>query len=203
MSHRQKTFRKLWRRNGAFLAGIFLILLSAAAAAQAAEEGGSAAGIPASEIFKWINFAIIAGVVAWIFGKYLPPKFHKNADKISSAISKATAAKAEADRQLRESETKLANMKQEIDVLRAAAEKDAAAEGERIRNLTKSDAQKIMAAAKTEIEAEERAARLELKALAATLAVDGAESLLVKQLTPAAQDAMVANFVKSLEGKAN
>jgi len=56
-------------------------------------------------------------------------------------------------------------------------------------------------AAKAEIEAAERAARLELKVITANLAVDGAESLLEKELTPAeAQETLVAAFVKSLEG---
>jgi len=49
-------------------------------------------------------------------------------------------------------------------------------------------------------EAAERAARLELKTLAANLAVDGAETLLAKQLTPKAQESLISNFVKSLEG---
>jgi F0F1-type ATP synthase membrane subunit b/b' len=74
---------------------------------------------------------------------------------------------------------------------------------DRLRAATQSDAQKIAAAAKAEIEAAERAARLELKALAANLAVDGAESLLAKQLTPKAQESLISNFVKSLEGRPN
>ena len=61
----------------------------------------------------------------------------------------------------------------------------------------------MAAAAKAEIEATERAARLELKALAANLAVDGAETLLAKQLTPKAQESLISNFVKSLEGRPN
>jgi F0F1-type ATP synthase membrane subunit b/b' len=51
-------------------------------------------------------------------------------------------------------------------------------EAERIRALAKSDAEKIAVAAKAEIAAAERAARIELRALAAKLAVEGAESLL-------------------------
>ena len=87
--------------------------------------------------------------------------------------------------------------------LRATGEQDAKAESERIRNVTQSDAAKIGVAAKAEIEAAERAARLELKAIAANLAVDGAESLLARQLTPQTQEALVANFVKGLEGRPN
>jgi F0F1-type ATP synthase membrane subunit b/b' len=171
--------------------------------ARAAEEGGNAATERANEIFKWINFAIVAAVLLWLFAKKLPPWFRGNADRISSAITKATAAKEEAERQVREAETKLADLKQEIAVLRATAQREAAEEGERIRALTQSDAKKVGVAAQAEIEAAERAARLELKALAAALAVDGAESFLTKQLTPSAQETLVDTFVKSLEGRPN
>jgi F-type H+-transporting ATPase subunit b len=181
---------------------VVAVFLCGALNAHAAEE--SAAGAEhASEIFKWINFAIVAGLVLWVFGKKLPPIFRKNADKISSAIASATSAKASADAQVREAESKLGRLQEEIAELRALAEREGAGEAERIRALAKSDAQKISIAANAEIEAAERAARLELKAIAAKLAVDGAESLLAKQLTPETQESLVSAFVKSLEGRPN
>ena len=76
-------------------------------------------------------------------------------------------------------------------------------EAQRLRAITQSEVQKVGLAAKAEIEAAERAARLELKVIAANLAVDGAESLLAKQLTPQAQESLVTSFVKSLEGGPN
>jgi F-type H+-transporting ATPase subunit b len=192
-------------RNRAFFfaVGTLFVLLFAAVGAHAAEEGGNVATERATEIFKWINFAIVAGVIVWVFGKLLPPVFKKKAEAVSSAITSATNAKAAADAQLREAESKLANLQKEVAELRAFAEREAAAEVERLRAATQSDTQKITAAAKAEIEAAERAARLELKALAANLAVDGAESLLAKQLTPQAQESLISNFVKSLEGRPN
>lgn len=185
-----------------FGAGVLVVFLCGALNAHAAEEGAGAAE-RAGEIFRWINFAIVVGLILWVFGKKLPPIFRKNADNISSAISNATSAKAAADAQVREAESKLARLQQEIAELRAVAEDEGAGEAERIRALAKSDAQKISVAAKAEIEAAERAARLELKAIAAKLAVDGAESLLAKQLTPHAQESLVSAFVKSLEGRPN
>jgi F0F1-type ATP synthase membrane subunit b/b' len=185
------------------LSSLLLLFFCVAMSARAAEEGGNAATERANEIFKWINFAIVAAVLLWLFAKKLPPWFRGNADRISSAITKATAAKEEAERQVREAETKLADLKQEIAVLQATAQREAAEEGERIRALTQSDAKKVGVAAQAEIEAAERAARLELKALAAALAVDGAESFLTKQLTPSAQETLVDTFVKSLEGRPN
>lgn len=183
-------------------AGVIVLMLCMAASAHAAEESGNSAE-KAKEIFKWINFAIVAAALIWIFAKKLPGWFRGNAETISSAITKATAAKEEAERQVREAEDKLARLEQEIAVLRATAHREAAEEGERIRALAQSDAKKVGVAAQAEIEAAERAARIELKALAASLAVDGAESLLAKQLTPSAQETLVDSFVKSLEGRPN
>jgi F-type H+-transporting ATPase subunit b len=183
------------------ITAVLFALLFVVASAHAAD--GSTAQDRANELFKWINFALVAGVLVWLFGKVLPPKFRANAESIGSAITKATAAKAEADKQLREAEEKLKRLEQEVAQLRAAAKREADAEAERIRNLTQVDVQKISIAATAEIEAAERAARLELKAIAANLAVDGAESLLAKQLTPQAQEALVSEFVKGLAGRPN
>jgi F-type H+-transporting ATPase subunit b len=171
--------------------------------AHAAEEGGSASAGTATEIFKWVNFAIVAGAILWLCLKKAPGFFRGRAEAIGSAIAKAGNAKAAADAQLREAENKLANLQKEVGELRAFAERESAAEMERIHAATRSDMEKIAAAAKAEIEAAERAARLELKALAAKLAVEGAESLLVKQLTAQTQAALISNFVKSLEGRPN
>jgi F-type H+-transporting ATPase subunit b len=190
-------------RRGLFFAGVLFALLFAAAGAHAAEEGSNAAVERAAEIFKWINFAIVAGVIVWLFGKVLPPMFRKNAESITSAIRKATEAKAAADALLLDAEAKLANLEKEVAELRAFAEREASAEVTRISAATRSDLQKIAAAAKAEIEAAERAARLELKAFAAKLAVDGAESLLAKQLNAQAQESLISSFVKSLEGRPN
>jgi len=186
-----------------FAVSILFVSLWASVSLQAAEEGGNAATERTTEIFKWINFAIVGGVITWVFGKLLPPVFRKRAEAVSSAITNATSARAAADAQLRDAETRLANLQKEVAELRAFAERESVAEVERLRVATQSDIQKIAAAAKAEIEAAERAARLELKALAANLAVDGAESLLVKQLTPKAQESLISNFVKSLEGRPN
>ena len=181
-------------------ASAVLAALTLTLSAHAAEEGGAAGGGTAQELFKWINLAIWAGALLWVCWKKAPRFFRARAEEIGSAISKAGSMKAAADAQLREAETKLANLEKEVAALRAFADREAAAEVERIRTATRSDMEKIAEAAKAEVEAAERAARLELKALAAKLAVEGAESLLTKQLTAQTQAGLISNFVKSLEG---
>lgn len=183
---------------GAAIAALFFTLT-----VHAAEEGGAGSSELATDIFKWINFAIVVAAVVWVCLKKAPGYFRGRAEAIGAAIAKAGSAKAAADVQLREAETKLANLEKEVAELRAFAGREAAAEVERIRAVTRSDMEKIAAAAKAEIEAAERAARLELKTLAAKLAVDGAESLLSKQLTAQTQASLISNFVRSLEGMPN
>jgi F-type H+-transporting ATPase subunit b len=180
-----------------------VVFLFAVTVVRAAEGGGSPAEGPIGGIFKWIHFVILAGLLYWLFSKVLPPTFRRNADNVSAAISRATAAKAEAERELKEAAVKLASLEQEVAAFRASAQKEAEAEIERLRTATKNDVEKISAAAKSEIEAAERAARVQLKTLAAKLAVDAAESLVARQMTPAVQDALINNFVRSLQGRPN
>jgi F-type H+-transporting ATPase subunit b len=191
--------RREWTR--ALLATI--VMLSATVLARAAEQGGSPAEQPVGTAFKWIHFVILAGLAYWVFAKLLPPMFRHNADNISAAITKAAAAKAEADKQLQNAVVKLANLEKEIAEFRAIARREASSETERLRVITKGDVEKIGTAAKAEIEAAERAARVELKALAARLAVDGAESLVARQMTPSVQEALISQFVQSLQERPN
>ena len=179
------------------------MLLLTTVAARAAEEGGNAAEQPVGTAFKWIHFVILAGLGYWVFAKLLPPVFRRNADNITAAISKATAARMEAEQKLQDAAAKLASLEKEIAKFRAIAQRESGAEIERLRIITESDVEKIGVAAKMEIEAVERAARVELKALAAKLAVDGAESLVAKQMTPSVQEALINQFVQSLQGRPN
>ncbi|HEX3543468.1 MAG TPA: hypothetical protein VHT31_02995 [Candidatus Acidoferrum sp.] len=190
---------KLYARAAASLmCPVFLLALTAHA-----EEVGSASQQSAENLFKWINFALVAGVIVWLCVKKGPAFFGRRADVISSDIQKSTEAKKKAELLLQDAETKLRNLEKEVAAMRAAAQRESASEADRIRNLTVTDEQTVAQAGKAEMEAAERAARLELKTLAANLAVSGAESLLVKQLTPAAQEALINNFVKTLEGRPN
>lgn len=180
------------------------LMLSFAASTQASQEGATPAeNSLAATIFKWIHFLIVVALAYWVLAKLLPPYIRHNADRISSAIRKAAAAKAEAERQLKEAAEKLTRLEQEVQQFREQAKKDAAAEWDRLRHMTQADLEKVGMAMNAEIEAAERAARAELKALAAKLAVDRAESLIASRLTPALQESMIRNLVHSLQERPN
>lgn len=185
-------------------AAFFLLLFGGASSVRAAEgKEGVSPNEGITEVFKWINFAIVVGGLAYTCVKWGPAFFRGRAEKIGAAITQAAAVKAEADRQLQDAQTRLRGIDQEVGSLRIAAGRDAVAEAERVRAITRGEIEKVHFAASAEIEAAERAARMELKALAAKLAVDGAESLLAKQLTPKAQEALVNAFVLNLAGRPN
>jgi len=183
--------------------GVLIPALLLAISTFGAEEGGNAAEQPIGMMFRWLHFAIVATLAYWFFGRILPPFFRRQADNISRAIEKGAAAKADAEKRLKEAAEKMANLEREVAAFRAQAHSEASAEMERLRGTTELDLEKIRVAARAEIAAAERAARVELKELAAKLAVDGAETLVTQQMTPAVQEAMINSFVKSLQGRPN
>jgi F0F1-type ATP synthase membrane subunit b/b' len=87
--------------------------------------------------------------------------------------------------------------------MRLQARRDAEIETDRIRSLAREDAIKVDRAAEAEIAAAERAARFELRATAARLAIERAEAQLREQLTPPADSRLVRNFVGDLAGSQN
>ncbi len=87
--------------------------------------------------------------------------------------------------------------------MRASAQRDGAAEAERIRDAAREEAAKIDRAAEMEIQAAERAARMELKALGAQLAVERAEGVLRGKMTPTTEAALFRAFVGDLGRSAN
>jgi len=153
--------------------------------------------------FRMINFLIVAYGAWYLFAKKLPKAFRARAEVIAASISEATRAKQEAERLLREAEEKTARLEQEVAELRVSAQRDAAAEAERIRTAAREEAAKIERAAAMEIQAAERAARMELKAVAAQLAVERAEVVLRGEMTPATEEALFRAFVSDLGRSAN
>src|SRR2546428_2615366 len=93
-------------------------------------------------------------------------------------MDEARKASEEANRRLGDIEGRLSQLGVEIAEMRAAAEKEAAAEEARIKAAAEEDARKIVESAEQEIAAAAKSARRELTAYAADLAV----SLAKKQI---------------------
>ena len=180
-----------------------LLCLTAVPILASEEDGIDPVFSNAGLAFRLITFLIVAYGAWYLFGRVLPKNFRARVKAISSAISESALAKQEAERRLREADKKLDRLDLEVNVLRDNAQRDAAAEAERIRAAAGEEAAKIERASQLEIAAAERAARMELKALAARLAVERAETELRKTMTPTAEAALFRAFVSDLGRSVN
>ncbi len=171
----------------------FLAVLPASAA-----ESGDEVNSPLGWTFRWIHFAIVFGLIAYLLVTKAPAMFRGRAESIAAAIAESGRDRAEAERGMKEAAEKLAGLEKELAEMRAAARRDGAAEAERIRAGARDEVAKIERAAQAEIAAAARAARSELKVVAARLAVARAQTELEKQMTPASEGAIFRAFVAQL-----
>jgi F-type H+-transporting ATPase subunit b len=143
-----------------------------------------------------LNFVVIAGVIVWAGYKYLPGIFRDRSAAIQKAMQEAQMASEEARRRLADIESRLMKLDVEIGMMRDAAEKEGAAEEARIQAAAEEDARKIVASAEQEIAAAVKAARRQLKAYAADLAVGLAGKQI--RVDAATDQALVRNFAGQL-----
>ncbi|MGA8488861.1 MAG: ATP synthase F0 subunit B [Terriglobales bacterium] len=143
-----------------------------------------------------LNFLIIAAAIFWLSKKNLPGMFRNRTASIQKAMEEAREASEDANRRLTEIEARLSKLDVEISGMRAAAEKEAAAEEHRIKIAAAEDARKIVESSEQEIAAAAKTARRELKAFAAELAVSLAKKQI--QVDPATDQALLRNFAQQL-----
>jgi F-type H+-transporting ATPase subunit b len=202
--------RKFLRRLSLPILAVVLTGAFAVLPARAAEEAANQDPVesPIGTVFKWLNFAVVFGVLGYFIAKKAPAFFGARADQIAAAIESAQAAKAEADRQLREAESGLARLDSETAKMREALKKEFEDEAQRLRVAGKQEIEKIDRVADVEIAAARRVARLELRELAARLAAGRAAALIGQQMTPDRRATLMQRFVDELpaapsEGRVN
>jgi F0F1-type ATP synthase membrane subunit b/b' len=182
------------------LAGMFAALPAHAAEGAANQDPVES---PIGTVFKWLNFAVVFGAIGYLLVKKAPPAFRARADKIAEGIETAQAAKAEADRQLREAEAGLARLDAETAKMRDALKKDFEDESQRLRVAGRQEVERIDRAADVEIAAARRIAQLDLRELAARLAAGRAATLVAQQMTPDRRAALMQHFVNELPAAPN
>jgi F-type H+-transporting ATPase subunit b len=143
-----------------------------------------------------INFVVIAAAIIWAARKYLPGIFRDRSAAIQKAMQEAQMASEDARRRLAEIESRLMRLDGEIGMMRNAAEKEGAAEEARIQAAAEEDARKIVTSAEQEIAAAAKAARRQLTAYAADLAVGLARKQI--HVDAATDQTLVRNFAGQL-----
>ena len=195
---------RVWRRPLPLLTTalftFFLTAIPALAAEGASEESG---GLTPGDLFRWLNFAIVFGAISYLIAKHGKSFFRANAKAIAASITEASAAKAEADRELHEVETKISRLTQEVAELRDAAKRDSEAEAQRLLASGRAEIEKIRQAARGELAASERAAQQELRAIAASMAVERAGVLVSSRMNGEIRARIFHAFLGELARSAN
>jgi F-type H+-transporting ATPase subunit b len=192
------------RRGLSLVAGGFLLIFLAVFPVLAAEAAEQEPAQSTTEIvFRWLNFLLVFGAVGYLIAKHGGVFFRDNAKSIAASIGEATAVKALAESELREVEAKIARFDQEVAELREAAQRDSAAEAERLRASGRVEVEKINQAARAELASFERAVRQELRVRAASMAVERAGALVNSRMNADIRQRMFHAFLGELGRSAN
>jgi F0F1-type ATP synthase membrane subunit b/b' len=175
-----------------------LLILSLFTAAVCFAEEGSAESAEPSAVWKWANFAILAAGLGYLIAKNLPAFFQTRTSSIQKGIAEAQQAKLDAERRAAEMEARMSALGSDIERFRTQAAAEMEQEGQRIRRETAEQIQKLERQASLEIESAGKWAQRELRAYAATLAVDLAEQRIRTRLDAGTEAALIDDFVKDL-----
>ncbi len=182
----------------AALGGLLAVLLSGSVPALAAEAEGGEAPEPHTVLFKWINFATVAGAGIYVLWKLGRPWSRRNAEIISSAIRETSKARQDSERKMLAIEARLSQLEAEVTAVRAEARRESEAERERISALAQAETEKIFKVAAAEMEAAGRAAEIELRSFAARLAVAEAELRIRQQMDARTDAALLTRVIGEL-----
>ena len=189
------------------LTGVLLAfcLVLPAAGGEATDGGAAAAaagddhGSPLSIVWKWGNFILLFGGLAYYLRRPLREFLQTRAQGIEEGLASGRRAQEEAAAKMSSIEARLARLDEEIDGLKQQATRESEEERRRIIDSSHAEAEKIVAAARREIKGLQRSARMELKAHVARLAVDLAEERLRRDLEPSQDQRIISRFVRSLK----
>jgi len=186
-------------------AGTLLLALAAISGVSFAAESSSPepANSTAGLVFRWLNFLLVFGGLAYLLARYGGGYFRGRAQAITASIRQAGAEEEAAEQELRDATENITSLDQEIAQLRRKAAEESAVTAERVAELGRREISRIEQASRTEISAAQRAARLELKSLAGGMAVERAGVLVRSRMDANRRAALFQTFLARLAGRAN
>ncbi len=143
-----------------------------------------------------LNFVVLFLILFIPLRKVLPKFFKGRTESIQKRLEESRKTTEDARRRLTEVESRLSRLDAEIAQMRNAADADAQAEEQRALAAVEEERHRIVQSAEQEIAMAANAARRELKAFAADLAVDLAEKKI--QSRKLADEALVHDFAAQL-----
>ena len=179
-----------------------LVLVAALLSAEwalAAEAGAHAKAFSfTEELFKLVNTLIVVGILYKVAYHPIRNFLKDRREGIRKALEESRAAREEAEKELAEQRSKVADLEAELVRVREQGEKERAAMRERLEEEQENQAQRLLEQTRTTIELEASKARADLQNQAASLALNLAEEMLRKDLGEADQERFVENYLAKL-----
>ena len=199
------------RRRTLFLLGGGLALLALALLAPgfALFDSGLALGAEAGEVhakafslkeelFKILNTLIVVAILYKLLAKPLRNFMSERREGIRKALAEAERARQEAERQLEEQRSKVADLEAELGRVREMGKRERELLRERLLADQEAQSKRLLDQAATTIGLETARARAELQNQAALLALELAEDMLAKNIGPEDQKRFVAEYLAKL-----
>ncbi len=152
-------------------------------------------------LFKWINFVLLAGGLAFVLRKPLSQFFLQRSASIQKSLEEGRKALEKSQAQLRAVEEKLRHFEEAMGEFRAAALREMEEEHARIRRTAAQEAEKMMESIRAQMEVAGKQSRLHLRLFTAQMAVELAEKMLVARLDEPARKQLVREFMTKVEVK--
>jgi F-type H+-transporting ATPase subunit b len=189
---------------GRIAAAAWLLGWSASAGAEeAAREGGGIISLDRSLIVQAINFLVLMVVLWKLLYRPLVTKMEERTAAIKNSLDQAQLARTEAQRQLEENAARLRQAYAEAQAIRDAAQKEAAEQHRKVVEAARHEAQRLVDGARAELESEVRRARADLRNEVGEVATAIAEKLIRTSLRDEDHRRIVAEAVRTLEGRAS
>jgi F-type H+-transporting ATPase subunit b len=152
-------------------------------------------------LFKFINLALLVGVLAYFGRKPLTDFFSQRSASIRKGLEEGRKALEASQAQLKTVEEKLRHLEEEISAFKASAARDIEEERQRLKQAAAEEAEKILQAARAQTEIAVRVAKLELKSYTAEQAIELAEQIIRQRLDEAGRKKLVSDFLAEVESR--
>jgi F-type H+-transporting ATPase subunit b len=133
-------------------------------------------GIPGG-ILKFVNMVLFIGLLGWLLKGPIGRFFASRKESIRTRLADAEARREKADRMAEEIRGRLARVEAELEAIRSRADEEGARQHAQIVDSSNREAEKILTAARGEIDQRMKQARRELRHFAAELATERASGI--------------------------
>lgn len=153
---------------------------------------------PLQTVFKWVNFAVLFGGLAFLLRQPMREFFTSRRQEIGSGLQRAQDSQAAARARMDEIEQRLAALSAEIAALRSEAQQESKADREKILAEARREVDRVIEHSRQEIDRAARAVERQIKEDIADLVIDRAGKALRSEMTQDDQKRVVLRFIKKL-----